>query len=122
MPSPVILQTTFETPRFPQQYLKALEAVIQAASPTNEGRSSELGARSLAATAIRCMCGLLSAHPYFNFRSNLIRTVVAGTNHKMPEVRETCCQCLGDVFAKDVQGEVSLEATKAIAKYAKDRK
>lgn len=68
------------------------------------------------------MCGLLSAHPHFNFRSNLVRTVVAGTNHKLAELREACCRCLGGVFVEDKQGEVSLEVTKAVAKFVKERK
>ncbi len=90
-------------------------------SPRSGGASAS-GARALASAAIRCMCGLLSAHPHFNFRSNLVRTVVAGTNHKLAEVREACCKCLGGVFTEDTQGEVSLEITKAVAKFVKERK
>ena len=91
-------------------------------SPKGGGGAAASGARALASAAIRCMCGLLSAHPHFNFRSNLVRTVVAGTNHKLAEVREACCRCLGGVFAEDTQGEVSLEVTKAVAKFIKERK
>lgn len=105
-----------------QGYLKALEAAVQAAVSPRAGGASASGARALAAAAIRCMCGLLSAHPHFNFRSNLVRTVVAGTNHKLTEVREACCKCLAGVFMEDVQGEVSLEVTKAVAKFIKERK
>lgn len=76
----------------------------------------------MAAAAIRCMCGLLSAHPHFNFRSNLVRAVVEGTNHKLADVREACCRCLTEVFEADTQGEVSLEVTKYVAKYVKERK
>lgn len=103
-------------------YLKALEAAVQAAVSPKGGGASASGARALASAAIRCMCGLLSAHPHFNFRSNLVRTVVAGTNHKLAEVREACCKCLGGVFEEDTQGEVSLEVTKAVAKFVKERK
>lgn len=95
---------------------------MQAAVSSGGGGASATDARSLASSAIRCMCGLLSAHPHFNFRSNLVRIVVAGTDHKLSEVREACCRCLGDVFTDDVQGEVSLEVTKAVAKYIKERK
>ncbi|CAM9580999.1 unnamed protein product [Scytosiphon promiscuus] len=105
-----------------QGYLKALEAAVQAAVSPRAGGASASGARALAAAAIRCMCGLLSAHPHFNFRSNLVRAVVAGTNHKLADVREACCTCLGGVFAEDTQGEVSLEVTKAVAKFIKERK
>lgn len=110
--------------RFPfyQAYLKALEAAVQTAVSSAGGGGAAQGARALASAAIRCMCGLLSAHPHFNFRSNLVRTVVAGTNHKLVEVREACCECLGGVFSDDVQGEVSLEVTKAVAKFIKERK
>lgn len=95
---------------------------MQAAASTGGGGASGPGTRALAAAAIRCMCGLLSAHPHFNFRSNLIHAVVAGTNHKLSDLREACCKCLGGVFAEDTQGEVSLEVTKAVAKFIKDRK
>ena len=101
-----------------QAHLKALEATVQAATGSSGGVTS----KTLAAAAIRCMCGLLSAHPHFNFRSNLVRIVVMGTNHQLADVREACCQCLGGVFADDKQGEVSLEVTKAVAKFVKDRK
>ncbi|CAN0288682.1 unnamed protein product, partial [Ectocarpus sp. 12 AP-2014] len=105
-----------------QGYLKALEAAVQAAVSPKGGGASTSAARALASAAIRCMCGLLSAHPHFNFRSNLVRTVVAGTNHKLAEVREACCKCLGGVFEQDTQGEVSLEIAKAVAKFIKERK
>lgn len=95
---------------------------MQTAVSSGGGGTSTQGARALASAAIRCMCGLLSAHPHFNFRSNLVRTVVAGTNHKLSDVREACCKCLGDVFTEDTQGEISLEVTKAIAKYIKERR
>lgn len=105
-----------------QQYLKSLEAAIQDAGSSSGGGVPTPGARSIAAAAIRCMCGLLSAHPHFNFRSNLVRAVVAGTNHKLSDIREACCKCLGDVFEADIQGEVTLEVTKAVAKFVKERK
>ncbi|CAM9759191.1 unnamed protein product [Ectocarpus sp. 12 AP-2014] len=105
-----------------QGYLKALEAAVQAAVSPKGGGASTSAARALASAAIRCMCGLLSAHPHFNFRSNLVRTVVAGTSHKLAEVREACCKCLGGVFEQDTQGEVSLEIAKAVAKFIKERK
>lgn len=119
--------TCVHLPMFPvlpfrQAYLKALEAAVQTAVSSAGGGTAAQGARALASAAIRCMCGLLSAHPHFNFRSNLVRTVVAGTNHKLVEVREACCECLGGVFSDDVQGEVSLEVTKAVAKFIKERK
>ena len=47
---------------------------------------------------------------------------MAGTNHQLVEVREACCECLGGVFSDDVQGEVSLEVAKAVAKFIKEKK
>ncbi|CAM9243730.1 unnamed protein product, partial [Choristocarpus tenellus] len=116
-----------------QAHLKALEAAVQLATASPRGRyagggsgpsagMSSVRARAMAVAAIRCMCGLLSAHPHFNFRTNLVRAVVSGTNSQQEEIREACCDCLGHVFTSDLQGDLSLEVVKAVSKFVKERK
>ncbi|CAM9534948.1 unnamed protein product [Discosporangium mesarthrocarpum] len=91
-------------------------------SGASKGMVEARQARALGVAAVGCMCGLLLAHPHFNFRANLIRVVVVGTNHHLLEIREACSRCLERVFRGDLQGEVSLEVTKAVSKFIKDRK
>jgi nucleolar complex protein 3 len=76
---------------------------------------------TLAATAILSLSQLLQTCYNFNFRSNILQMVVRQANNRSSdEVRSSCCNALSTMFAKDVQGEASLEAVKRMAKMLKD--
>ena len=68
------------------------------------------------------LCELLKSAFHFNFRSNLLTLVVRNTNCSTSAVIcEACCEAVKYVFVHDAQGEVSLEATRQVAKMIKDR-
>ncbi|KAL7516601.1 hypothetical protein ACHAWX_001599 [Stephanocyclus meneghinianus] len=76
---------------------------------------------TLAATAILSLSQLLQTCYNFNFRSNILQMVVRQANNRSSdEVRSSCCNALSAMFAKDVQGDASLEAVKRMAKMLKD--
>ncbi|KAJ2996477.1 Nucleolar complex protein 3 [Globomyces sp. JEL0801] len=99
-----------------QQYLQLLDHV----SNTKKG-----GSRDLLHISLQCMCSLLTTHPHFNFRLNLMTAIISKISMKhYPEISKLCCEALGEVFRGDESGEASLEAVKLIsdmiysAKYA----
>ncbi|KAL7551022.1 hypothetical protein ACHAWF_014221 [Thalassiosira exigua] len=113
-----------------QRYLQLLEKTWE---DEKFGRSWSLDAgkkgnatrgppTTLAATAILSLSALLQTCYNFNFRSNLLSIVVRQANNRSSEeVRASCCGALKTVFAKDVQGEVTLEAVRLMAKTIKQQ-
>ncbi|CAN0330738.1 unnamed protein product [Phaeothamnion confervicola] len=84
------------------------------ASASAAAAAADAGRRAAGLCAVRCMCGVLEAHPHFNFRSNLVAAVVPRLSHADPEARRACYECLERLFAADAQGETSLEVRKLV--------
>lgn len=78
---------------------------------------------TLAATAILALSALLKTSYNFNFRSNLLQIVVRQANNRgsSDEVRSSCCDALSTMFAKDAQGDASLEAVRLMARLVKQQ-
>jgi len=104
-----------------QQYLNILNAVWEAGygSPHSSHHSSSQLALSV--SAILCLCELLKSSPHFNFRSNILATVVRHMTNSNAEVSASCCASVAYVFKTDAQGEIALEATRLLSKLIKDR-
>ncbi len=101
--------------------------------------------RALYLIAARCMCELLTAHPEFNFRSNIISLIVPLMNSSDEEVSESarramllssfhitvriqtntcqlsklCCETVQSLFRSDVSGSTTLEIVKLISQMIK---
>ena len=69
-----------------------------------------------------CLGQLLTSHPNFNFRSNVLKIVVERAGTPNPALRNACVTALRQLFKGDQQGEVSLEAVTMIAKTVKEKK
>jgi nucleolar complex protein 3 len=68
------------------------------------------------------MTHLLVSVPHFNFRSNLLTTVISYMPITDPkEVSVLACNCICTLFKDDEQGELSLEAVKLVSKLIKSR-
>ncbi|EIN07402.1 NOC3p-domain-containing protein [Punctularia strigosozonata HHB-11173 SS5] len=92
-----------------QHYLKSLEAEIKAKS-------------ELADLALQCMCKLLVEVTHFNFRANLLSTVVARLSRRSwDKTSDLCLDTLIKVFRVDAAGQVSLEAIRLINRMVKER-
>ena len=118
--------------------------------PTTTLTSSSSSKNTLAVTCILSMAELLKSAFHFNFRSNLLTAVIRQMNYKhqathdttndhpsglnannmntnnnnnnnTTTIRTACCDAIRFVFQHDHQGDVTLEATRQISKYMKDR-
>lgn len=102
---------------FYQQYLQVLEKAWE-----NGSHKGQLPSR-FAMTGILGLCELLKSAYHFNFRSNVLSMVVRQMNNReCDQVSQACCDAIGHVFEKDVQGEVAMEASRQVAKLIKDYK
>jgi nucleolar complex protein 3 len=106
-----------------QRYLQLLEGMWEKGRHGSGLDGTKNGSpTTLAATSILCLSQLLQTCYNFNFRTNLLQIVVRQGNHPLEEVRGSCCNALRVMFAKDVQGEASLEAVKRMAKMVKEQR
>ncbi|KAL1961172.1 hypothetical protein VTO42DRAFT_3117 [Malbranchea cinnamomea] len=76
----------------------------------------------LKSVAVKCACSMLLAVPHFNFRSELLRIIIAQLGRRTVDedfvkARDT----LEEVFSKDDDGVVSLEAVSLLSKMMKAR-
>ncbi|KAJ5993459.1 hypothetical protein N7451_009183 [Penicillium sp. IBT 35674x] len=85
------------------------------------GHTSEKDA-SLKTMAINCACSLLQAVPHFNFRTELIKIIINRLARRLvdPDMAK-CRETVEDVFAKDIDGIVSLETVRLLSKMMKAR-
>ena len=118
-----------------QQYLKLLEYLWEYGNEkkkkkkkknqANNGEDDDDAEQTVSAisvTSVLCLCELLKSAYHFNFRSNVLSIVVKQANNKSyEEVSTACCNALSYLFEHDKQGEVSLEATRMLAKMIKER-
>ncbi|VDI57286.1 nucleolar complex protein 3 [Mytilus galloprovincialis] len=75
----------------------------------------------IAELAVRCMCEMLSNHPHFNYRNNIIAVLVPLMNKHNTVISDMVCQTSSKVFREDKSGEVSLEIVRLINKMVKAR-
>ncbi|XP_004294064.1 PREDICTED: nucleolar complex protein 3 homolog [Fragaria vesca subsp. vesca] len=73
--------------------------------------------------AFRCICTLLDAVPYFNFREDLLGIVIKNISSSDDVVRKLCCSTVRSLFTNEGKhgGEATVEAVRLIANYVKAR-
>jgi len=71
---------------------------------------------------LSCMCQLLTAHPHFNFATNILHAVVPILSNSNEEARNTVKRSLEEMFKDDMRGEISLDAVRLINHLVKSRK
>ncbi|KAI9216921.1 hypothetical protein BC828DRAFT_441151 [Blastocladiella britannica] len=67
--------------------------------------------------AVHLMCKLLTTHPHFNFRTNIVNVLTKRTTRE--EFVPMIMDCLRELFARDEEGQVSSEAARLLAKVIK---
>ncbi|OJT15869.1 Nucleolar complex protein 3 -like protein [Trametes pubescens] len=93
-----------------QAYLRGLEAELK-------------GKSELAEPALHCMCTLLVEVTHFNFRVNLMSSIVAALSRKSwDKSSDLCLETLIKVFRADNTGEASLEIVRLLNRMIKERK
>ncbi|KAL8621272.1 hypothetical protein ACOMHN_008097 [Nucella lapillus] len=113
-------------------YLEFLEHIIKGKSFGSSLRLKRLGfcdvplpeecKKDLMVVAVQCMSALLTTHPHFNYRSDVITFLVPYMNDKNTQVSDIVCRAAKHLFAVDKSGEVTLEVVRGIAKLVKSRK
>jgi nucleolar complex protein 3 len=93
--------------------------VLFSKPPKADKAQQDQGLRSV---AVKCACSLLVAVPHFNFRSELLKIVVGQmgrrrVDEEFAKSRET----LEEIFSKDDEGIVSLDAVSMLSKMMKAR-
>ncbi|KAI9010651.1 nucleolar complex-associated protein-domain-containing protein [Hyaloraphidium curvatum] len=111
-----------------QSYVQLLEKTAKAFCSLTRQDISQLNPNTLAdlkesaVVAVRCQTALLISLPHFNYRSELLHSVVARmAREDGTSIGASSCAAIVQLFENDVSGEVSLEAVKAIAKMVKER-
>ncbi|TCD69731.1 hypothetical protein EIP91_006498 [Steccherinum ochraceum] len=93
-----------------QTYLKGLDVELKAKS-------------ELAEVALQCMCTLLTEVTHFNFRVNLMSSIVASLSRRSwDKSSDLCLNTVIQVFRADVTGEPSLELVRLLNRMIKERK
>lgn len=95
-----------------KSYVHSLLAIAK--PPKGENQDVDPGLRSV---AINCACSLLLAVPHFNFRLELLKIIVNRLAKKQVDPDFVKCRdTLEEVFSKDQDGTVSLEAVRLLSK------
>lgn len=95
-----------------KSYVQNLTTITKPAK--GEKQDVDAGLKSV---AINCACSLLLAVPHFNFRLELLKIIVNRLAKKQVDSDFVKCRdTLEDVFSKDEDGIVSLEAVRLLSK------
>ena len=97
-------------------YKNYVQALASLAKPA-KGDNVDAGLKSV---AINCACSLLLAVPHFNFRLDLLKIIVNRLAKRQVDADFVKCrETLEDVFSRDDDGIVSLEAVRLLSKMMK---
>eukprot|EP01080_Neovahlkampfia_damariscottae_P001391 gene1391-12011_t len=78
--------------------------------------------KHLSIVSLKCMCELLLKKSHFNFRSNIIKTVVPYLSHQDEKIGNLCYEYISQVFRNDKICEVSSEIVEEICEFILNRK
>lgn len=108
--------------KFEQTLLNGYKNFVQTLSDLTKPTKKDQEAvdPSLKIVAVTCACNLLLAVPHFNFRGELLKIVVNRLAKRQVDADfDKCRETLEDVFHKDEDGVVSLEAVRLLSKVMK---
>lgn len=107
---------------FEQSLLSGYRNYVQKlAALTKPGKNIEIDP-GLKSIAINCACSMLQSVPHFNFRADLLKIIVNRLARKQVDADQIKCrETMEDIFSKDSDGIVSLEAVRLLAKMMKAR-
>ncbi|CAO3700557.1 unnamed protein product [Rhizopus stolonifer] len=97
-----------------EQYIKDLTTLLS--------KKNVEADESISLVATRCLCDLLVAKTYFNFRLEIMVSVVTHMSTvKWSEGSELCKKALIDVFENDESGKYSLDTVKMMTRMVKSK-
>ena len=99
-----------------KHYVHKLAALVK---PAKGDFEADAGLRTI---AINCACNMLLSVPHFNFRGELLKILVNRLARRQVDADfKKCRETVEEIFAKDSDGMVSLEAVRLLAKMMKAR-
>ncbi|KAL4762184.1 nuclear export protein Noc3 [Aspergillus foveolatus] len=100
-------------------YKHYIQKLLAFTKPSKEKTGTDNGMKTV---AINCACNLILSVPHFNFRTELLRILVNQLARKrVDDDFVKCRDTLQEVFARDDDGIVSLEAVRLLSKMMKAR-
>lgn len=85
--------------------------------------SKSRGRYLLGSTALTVACDLIESVPHFNYRQELIITIVEKlSSQRIDQAYHQCLRCLSSVFQQDEEGHVSFEAVQSLCRMVKARR
>ncbi|CAD5110841.1 DgyrCDS202 [Dimorphilus gyrociliatus] len=90
-------------------------------SKTEEKDFSPEDYKTLKGIALQCLGEMLVNHPHFNFRTEIISTIVPVCSISNAKMATTACEYIKKLFKQDKSGEVTLEAVRFIGRVIKKR-
>ena len=100
-------------------YKHYIQKLLAFTKPSKDKTGTDNGMKTI---AINCACNLILSVPHFNFRAELLRILVNQLARKrVDDDFVKCRDTLQEVFARDDDGIVSLEAVRLLSKMMKAR-
>lgn len=105
---------------FEQSLVSGYQTYVKELARYAKTRRGEAGWDGIASIAITCASSLLTTHPHFNFRSDLINILVWKlSSQRTDEDFEKSLSALSTLFAKDDEGRPSFEAISTLCRMMK---
>ncbi|KAI1351638.1 CBF/Mak21 family-domain-containing protein [Xylaria sp. FL0043] len=105
---------------FEQSLVSSYQAYVKELARYAKTKKSEPGGSGIATVAITCASSLLTTHPHFNFRSDLINILVWKLSSRRPDKDfENAHSALIKLFAEDEEGRPSFEAVSTLCRMMK---
>ncbi|KAI0405735.1 nucleolar complex-associated protein-domain-containing protein, partial [Xylaria palmicola] len=105
---------------FEQSLVSGYQAYVKELARYAKARKGESGAAGIASVAITCAASLLTTHPHFNFRSDLINILVWKLSTRRTDKDfEKAISALIKLFTNDEEGRPSFEVTSTICRMMK---
>lgn len=98
-----------------QRYLRFLTKSVAFLGNIKHDIVSWTAEEKFGLSALRCVCELLRALPFFNFRSQLLQMIVMRGVQPCLNVSNICTETLVHLFKHDVEGEATYETVRLIA-------
>ncbi|KAI0539900.1 CBF/Mak21 family-domain-containing protein [Xylaria digitata] len=105
---------------FEQSLVSSYQAYVKELARYAKTKESEASGASFASIAITCASSLLTTHPHFNFRSDLINILVWKLSSPRPDKDfDKALSALSTLFADDDEGRPSFEAVSTLCRMMK---
>ncbi|EFJ44448.1 hypothetical protein VOLCADRAFT_121316 [Volvox carteri f. nagariensis] len=113
---------------YEQTLLKSYQTYLRSLLDASRCVERGTGTLSHARVAVRCLAGLLTAHPHFNYTSDILQAIVPRMSSSDPEIRSLACEAVrvlllgGSGGDEGGAGKAALEAVQLIADMIRKRK